>query len=433
MELANREAEYSVIGIAMTDAVAADKLAVLPPDTFTFPATQRMHRGVAKLRADNKQVDMLTLCDAVRSDDFAPEADAIEAAQMGISPAMYRQYETILLNLRKRRNAMRVARGVLNDLSDPQMDVHTVVDSAIQSLSEGDGIDESLGIRDALMHFVDGLSADTRRVPTGIADVDAMTGGLSGGQLVIIGARPGVGKSAMVINMVLNAALKGKACLFVSKEMNSDEILTRMVARESGVDSMRISNRTLTVDEHVQMAPCYEEISRLRIEINTRVGTPMEIRRAATAMKNSVGLDLIVVDYLGLLNADGKTNSRYEAVSDISRALKTMAMDMDIPIVALAQLNRGSEVADGKTNTRMPTLADFRDSGSIEQDANICLLLWNPPEPREGKLVEAWHLCERAGYTLVQVNLAKNRQGRTGVFNLAFDKAHMRFVSIRGD
>lgn len=433
MDMRNREAEYAIIGIAMTDMEAADKLSALPEDLFTFPATKLMHKGIRQLRADNNPVDLITLCDKIRTDDFPPETDAIEALQTGIAPAMYRSYESILLELRKRRNATSVAKKLITDMMNNDCDVHTSVEEAMAHLSTEESADINLDMKSALFQFVDGLGKNGRRVPTGIADIDAMTGGFTGGQLVIIGARPGVGKSALVINMAMNAAIKGFSGLIISREMNSDEILTRMVARISGVDSMNISRRNLQAEDFERMGQCYEEISKLRLEINTRADSPMQIRRAATAMRNHGGLDFIVVDYLGLLRSDTDTRSRYEAVSDISRALKTMAMDLDIPVIALAQLNRSSEVSEyGKVSSRMPTLADFRDSGSIEQDANICMLLWCPPD-KNNDTADAWEMCKTKGCALVQVNLAKNRQGRTGVFNLAFDKSHMRFVSIRRD
>ena len=179
----------------------------------------------------------------------------------------------------------------------------------------------------------------------------------------------------------------------------------------------------------------YGPLSTLNMVINRRLNSPMKLRQKVSNLVNSKeGLGLVVVDYIQLMEADGKVNGRYEAVCQISRRLKQIAMDNDVPVIALTQFNRASEANEGRTKKRRPTMAEAKDSGSIEQDANVFITQFAPDEPESnGFMLDAYRGCQNKGQELQILNVEKNRQGKTGSAVVAFDKAHMQFISIIND
>lgn len=431
--MSNREAELAILGLSMSDNASAVQLAALPEDAFTGKDTQSIHRAVKRLISRGDMPDLISVAEECRCDLQEPEALLIGSMQMGFAPSMYRQYESILIQCRKRRMLYHAASAIMADVGNPGASVDALAADAIRSLQESDAAQRSISMQDALMAFIDSLGEDKKgRCTTGIADFDRLTGGIRGGKLVILGARPGVGKTALALHMAVHAARHTGPVLIVSLEMDEVELTSRMVAAESGVDVQAMEAGNLTEKELQKVSGCYQDIAALPVRIATRATTPLQICREAVSMQHRQGLSMVVIDYIQLLRSDAKSGSRYEEVSTISRELKLLAMDLGVPVLALTQFNRNSESSvGGKAERRAPTMAEAKDSGSIEQDANLFLIQWPPPEPVEqGSAWEAFHTCQRNGWEWQQLIVAKNRQGRTGCINLAFDKPHMRFRSI---
>jgi replicative DNA helicase len=432
--LQNRQAELAILGVAMQDRACAIELAALPEDTFAAPDTQAVHRAVKRLVKKNHTPEIVTLAAECRVDLAEPETLLMQAMTTGTGPAFYGQYAATLAEARKRRIVFQSASEAIKTVTDPSSSVDAIAAESIKVLQGADAQQRAIGMDQAVMKFMASLdAASDQRCNTGIAGLDRRTGGLRGGKLVILGARPGVGKTALALQMAVHVARNGRPVLIVSLEMDEEELLARIVAAESGVDVERIEAGTLSPEDIDRMSACYAEIMALPIRIATRATTPLQVRREAASMQNAGGLGMIVVDYIQLMRPDGKHSSRYEEVSAISRELKLLAMDLHVPVLALTQFNRQSEAGNGKAEKRAPTMAEAKDSGSIEQDANMFLIQYEPPEPKAvsgDPAWESWCACQMAGTTWQTLIIAKNRQGKTGVINMAFDKPHMRFTTI---
>lgn len=433
--LTNRDAELAIIGNAINDSVCAASLAAAPNALFSQTDTAALHRALVRL-ASKGQVDMLTLCTEAQCDISEPHALVAECMAAGFAPSLYGQYEAILGQCLKRRTMMQLAQVMIADAANPAADPDALSAQVIQGLQGADSGPASVPMRDALLDFMAELDQGTAsRCYIGLPDVDRILGGLRGGQYIAIAARPGVGKSAFALAAAVNICRTRGPVLLASLEMSPQEIAARCVAAASGVDGDRINAGDLDADAYAALAACYGELSNIPLHITDRARTPLKLRREAVRMKSRGGLSAIVVDYIGLMQSDSRTTSRYEMITSISVELKALASELDVPILVLTQLNRTSEAGkDGKITRRAPQMSEARDSGSVEQDANAFLLLYNPPPPdnaRPGEAVwETYCACERNGWEQLAVIVEKNRSGKTGIAFVGFDKAHMRFHCV---
>lgn len=260
-------------------------------------------------------------------------------------------------------------------------------------------------VSQALAETIEGLSAEeSKRISTGFPRLDSVLKGMEAGQLIIVGARPGVGKSAFLLDLAESAARAGNATLFVSLEMSSTELTERLLARRSTATMDKLIDRELAEDWE-SIAEASTHLSRLPLHFwDKPAATVNKIRSAAATVQN---LRLIVVDYLGLMMPDRRADSRNLELGHISRDLKNLASDLQIPIIAAAQLNRGVNDMD------RPTLLSLRDSGELEQNGSKVLFLWRIDENGT-----------------VGVSVAKNRRGRQGIVQMRFDGTHQKFTEL---
>jgi replicative DNA helicase len=429
--MTNRDTELAILGVAIMDSVCAASLAAAPNELFADPDTGAIHRAIARL-AGRGSIDSIALADEAKCDLSDPFSLIAECMQKGFMASMYVQYEAILGQCLKRRKLARMAELMLADANNPAADPDALSAQVVETLQGADCGPMSVPLADALMEFIDDLDrGKDARCYSGLPDVDRIVGGFRGGQYIAIGARPGVGKSAFALFCAVNIARRRGPVLFASLEMSPKEIAARCVAAASGVDGDMINNGELDAQAHAMLASCYSDLSRIPLHISDRARTPLKLRREAVRMKNRCGLSAIVVDYIGLMQSDTKTGSRYEMITNVSVELKAMAAELDVPILVLTQFNRTSEGGkDGKLTKRPPQMSEARDSGSVEQDANAFLILFDMPTPEQNPGEPAWEAhcaCERNGWELLAIIVEKNRSGRTGVAFAGFDKAHMRF------
>lgn len=253
---------------------------------------------------------------------------------------------------------------------------------------------------------------------TGIAEMDALLLGLQPSDMIVLAARPSVGKTAYSLNMAAHATVGlGKSCLIFSLEMSKEALIQRMLCGVGRVDSKRLRSGFLARAEMPKLAAAAEEIGKARLFIDDTPGiTVMEIRSKARRVKARHGLDLIVIDYLQLMGESRKAENRQVAIAEISRQVKAIARELNVPVVALSQLTREADKDDGA-----PKLSHLRESGAIEQDADVVVMLARAPK-KEGDTED-----------LVRVHVAKHRNGPTGHFDLIFDKDQQRFKSRAGD
>ena len=242
---------------------------------------------------------------------------------------------------------------------------------------------------------------------TGFFDLDDLTDGLHNGELTIIGARPGVGKTTFSLQVAENIARKNKNICFVSLEMSGNQLIQKILSLRTGINSRKIRNGDLSIELLEQIGLECAKISDLKFNILTKANTIQQIEINARRLKNQNKLDLLVIDYLQLLRNNGKFNSREQEVADISRTLKLLSLELEIPIIALCQLNRNA-------NKSEPTLADIRESGSIEQDADNVIFLYQ----------------ENPDNNIVTVDLQKQRSGNIGKIQLKFIKEISQFRNL---
>ena len=427
----NLDAERAILGLAMQDSACAQNVAAMEEGLWTDSAHRAVQRAIRRMVQRGDKIDLVSLCAECACDVQEPEAMLIDCASRGISPVMMPQYESILQGCKRRRNLAAVSQEIAALCADPSADPDALAQHAASELTQGAADCRAIDMPGALMQFVDAIdNAKTGRVYTGLAALDRLTGGLRGGKMVVLGARPGVGKTALALQMAVHAARHTGPVLLVSLEMDAAEIVSRMVAAECGVDLQALEAGELTDEQAKRASACYPAISALPIRMAQNTSTPMQVRREAMAMKHSGGLSMVVIDYLQLMRSDEKMKSRYEEVTAISREIKLLAMDLHVPILALSQFNRQSEGGYGKKKS-MPTMAEAKDSGAIEQDANLFLVQYAPEEPaEEGPDWQAYHMCKANGWEWQVLKVEKNRQGRTGAIPMAFDKARMNFKTI---
>ena len=400
--------ERSFIGALLNGDTRATDSELRAAD-FTDTLCARVFGAALTLEARGQACDLVTVT------DFCTDLDAstlVELAQEAAPVAsLAAQHARSIREVAQRRAVRAAALELARQATEPDRSLSELLDGMRVRLDTIAGALPSSGAVngvDALCGFYEDLTSGPVEPVArfGFSRIDdALT--IAGGKLVVVGARPSVGKSALLLHLALNAIDAGRRVLLVSLEMSDTEIIGRMVSRKSGVPAGRISNRNLSGSELERVAESFALLPGDRFCISTRAQTPQDVRRVALRMKASGGLDMIVVDYLQLLEAGRKTGSRVEAVGVISRNLKALAQELEIPVLTASQLNRASERNDA------PRLSDLRESGSIEQDADAVILLHAPDEK------------EKPARQLI---LAKNRQGRCGGFDLIFDGARMLFA-----
>lgn len=426
--------ELAVLGVAMSASEGAQAVADLPDDMFSHPTAKAAQKAIRSLLSRGCEVDLITLCDEVAKDIPDSEAYLMQALTAGNGlPSFLPQWVAILDDKRRRRALVDMASTILKEAIDPATDPRTLAEQACAQTKVQDSTDGAVTMYDATMRLMDSLTEKRSACSTGIADLDRLTGGLRGGKMVVIGARPGVGKTALALHIATHVARHTGGVLIVSLEMDETEIAARLYAAESGVDVQKLESGKLETDEWLQVTSAVAEMNKLPIRITTSAATPMQVRREAHKAKEKQGLAMVVVDYIQLMRCDSKRSSRYEEVSEISRELKLLAMDLGVPVLALTQFNRESEAGkNGQAQKRPPRMAEAKDSGSIEQDANLFIVQYAPGEPgSDPRDQQAATMCKGFGHEWQQLIVEKNRQGRTGVIDVGFDKPHMRFVNLK--
>ena len=357
------------------------------------------------------------ICDLVTLSDIAPDVDASAAVELTVEAlghgALAGQYAANVKATAQRRAVAELCLTLARDAQDADKPLPELLDAVRGRLDALAGDLPSGGTvsgTDALCGFYARLVGGEVQpvVTSGFPRLDRALC-IAGGKLIVIGARPSVGKSALLLHLAMNALDAGRRVLLVSLEMGADELIGRMVARQSGVSVQAISTHRLTETELGRVVEGFSLLPGDRFSICTTARTAQNVRREALRMRADGGLDLIVVDYLQLLDAGRKTSNRTEAVGVVTRALKSLAMELKIPILTASQLNRASERNDA------PRLSDLRESGSIEQDADAVLLL---------------HAANEKENPERDLTLAKNRQGRCGGFKLLFSGEKMLFTEV---
>lgn len=440
----NVEAEQSVLGAALQDTKAAELVAEMADDEFNEPEHRVIHATIRKMVKEHTPIDLVT----VHKELTDQKLDAIIGPTylmklIGQTPttANVKSYINIVRECCSRRRLKAIGQALIGASADGTRKVDEIREKAaltIRDVKAGEGV-RLISQEEAAISTFEKLAEhqkredqpETERVATGIKGIDKRTGGgLIGSKLMMIGARPSVGKSIFALTMCLNAARNGKRVLFSTLEMEADEITERVFANESLVPLTEITSDEIGEDAWLKLAESLPRVSILPLYYCTDADTVEQLRKAAFSMYENGGIDLICVDYLQLMSGSkNRYGNRQEEVADISRGLKKLARELKIPIIALSQLSRFEKRDKGR---KAPTMSDARESGAIEQDANIFILL-HDPEIEELKTEEEKRMHKNLkdhGMQMIQVKIDKNRQGKKGWFYLAFDGDHMRFLPL---
>jgi replicative DNA helicase len=426
-------AEESLLGAMLLSAEAiASAAGVVTASDFYKPAHGHVYDAIHTLYASGQPVDSVTVADELRRANLLEGigGPAVLAQIMSSTPATSNaaRYAGIVEEYSLLRRLIAVA-GEIAELgySVPE-DVTKALDRAeslVYEVNERRVTDSTHAIADLLsdnlQRFEDLFEKGDAitGTPTGYLDLDALLSGLQPSSLVVVGARPAMGKTSFALGMVAHAALEAhRPVLFFSLEMSSLELSQRLLCAEAKVDSTRARNGRLEPEDWTKISRAIGRLGEAKIWIDDNPNlTIMEIRAKARRLKSQIGdLGMIVIDYLQLMTGRSNAESRQVEVSELSRGLKILARELDTPVVALSQLSRGLEMRADKR----PMLADLRESGSIEQDSDVVMFLFRE-EMYDAK-------PENAGQA--EVIVAKHRSGPTGVVQLAFLPQYTRFANM---
>lgn len=444
----NSEAELYVLSCALNDSHAAKLVGEMSTDDFYFAQHKVIHDVIVELLRKNQPVDIMTVYNQSlagnRSEAMGGETYLMDVCgRFAVTYVNAKQYIDIVKGCAARRKLRIVAKQISDAAGDYGQDIDAIREAAALAIRDIKvGIqDEVISQKDACLRTYAKLEDQQRKSPeeakrimTGIRSLDNMLGGFEGSKMVVIGARPSVGKSIFALTICVNAARDGKKVLLVSLEMDETEITERILAEKSGVSLNEITSPDISGDAWMNLAEAIVPVSSYPIYYCLETSTVDRVRKAAFQLYENGGLDMICVDYIQLMEATyAKKQNRQEQVAEISRGLRKLSQELKIPIIVLTQLNRSSEtVVKGQKVKREPTMSEARESGAIEQDANVFMLLHEPSIDEMGTEDEK-HLFKNwqdKGIKVFRIIVDKNRQGRKGRVTIGFDGAHMRFLPI---
>ena len=419
------EAEQAVLGSIIIDPKCLNDVATsIKAEYFYIPQHREIYATLAEMYELSQTIDFISLLEKLKRDGVYDEAGG----------KAYLTYVAIVRERYTARSLMTAAQDIIKDINDNALDSSRLLDSAEQRIYEIRQGREVTGLThiksvienetyDRLSKMADPETrADYVGIPCGIGELDRMITGLNKSDLIILGARPGMGKTSFALNIVRNVAVNtGRTVCFFSLEMTRDQLAQRMLSSEAGIKSEKLRTGELDEDEWTRLAQAGDALSKADIYFDeTSSITVPEMKAKLRRMKK---VDLVVIDYLGLMHSARQIDNRVQEISEITRNLKIMAKELKVPVIACAQLSRGTE-AKGKSHK--PALSDLRDSGSIEQDADIVLFLYR----------DAYYDSEKSDdedlsdQTKSECIVAKNRHGEIGTIPLHWDGQFTRFTSV---
>lgn len=418
------EAEQSLLGGLMLDNGAIDRISGILPEHFYRDDHRRIYRAIARLLQAGQAADVVTVWAALEASGEGDQAGGMaylgEIANSTPSAANIKRYAEIVRERALERSLMAVGDQIVATVDDRSLTVAEKLNRAqalVMSLTEGAAPREPRLLRDVLVSVVEGMeqrmSGQTMGVPTGLSDLDAALGGsLQPGDLILIAGRPASGKTSLGVQIAQDRALAGGVPLVLSMEMTAAQLGSRMVASVGRVPLGDVIHARMEGDTADRVEGAIARLSEARMVIDDQPAlTVMDVRAKARSCRRKHGLDLVVVDYLQLMQGDG--NNRNAELEEISRGLKALAKELNVPVVALSQLSR--KCVD-RPNKR-PEMSDLRDSGALEQDADVVMFVYrdeeyNPDSPDAGT---------------AEILIRKQRQGATGMVRLTFMGQYTRF------
>lgn len=430
----NPEAEASLLGAVLIDADALVKIAdVIQVDDFFDPRHKHIYNAITTLYEKRSPIDVLTLADELKNNgllDMVGGASYLtELTNFVPTAAHVEQYAEIVAQKALRRRLIKASQQMTTLGFDESKALRELIEEAETTLFEVSQkhVKQSVVSLEAILSEsfdrLDDLHKDKnklRGVPTGFKDMDNILAGLQPSDLFILAARPSMGKTAFSLNLAHNIAIAGHAVLVFSLEMSKEQLVDRLLAMESGVDAWALRTGNLTDSDFEKIGQAMGTLSEAKMFIDDTPGiTVSDLRTKARREAHRQPLGLIIVDYLQLMSGGskfGSSDNRVQEISEISRGLKGIARELNVPLIALSQLSRSVE----NRSPQIPQLADLRESGSIEQDADVVAFIYR----------EDYYNPETERKNLTDILIKKHRNGPTGGVELYFDRERQRFRSL---
>lgn len=428
------EAEQSVIGSMLMDkeAIIAASEIVTVRD-FYQQQYGIMFETMVELFNEGKPVDLVTLQDRLKEKDVPPEVSSLDFVRDIITTvptsANVKSYANIVREKAVLRRLIKVNEEIANTCyagKEPLEQILASTEKSVFDLLQSRSSGEFVPIRQVALNVLEKIEAASKTqgtvtgIPTGFIDLDYKTSGMQPSDFVLIAARPSMGKTAFVLNLVDHVAVrKGLPCMIFSLEMSKEQLVNRMLAMESNVDSQKLRTGNLTDSDWDAIVEGIGVIGNSKLVIDDTPGISItELRSKCRKMKLEQGLSMIIIDYLQLMSGSGgkSSESRQQEISEISRSLKALAREMNAPVVALSQLSRACET---RTDHR-PMLSDLRESGAIEQDADVVMFLYR----------DDYYNKDTDMPNIAEVIIAKQRNGPIGTVNLLWQPEFTKFVNL---
>lgn len=422
------EAEQSVLGSILISPKALTAAETLRPEDFYSPQHREIFSVMQELDAANKAVDLVTVTERLEARGSLSGAGGAQyisdLSMMVPSAANVGHYISIIEEKATLRRLIDAGGSIVKNGFDEAVAAENQLDEAeklIYDIATHKKTDSMGPISEALRLSMNMIGEAMNRrgelpgLSTGFASIDRKTAGFQKSQLIVIGGRPGTGKTSFALNIAAHAAKRHKVPVVVfSLEMSKEQLASRMLCSEAGVDLQSTYTGRIGPEEIRKLSEAQAELSETPIYLDDQPGiTVPEIRSRCRRMKMHNGLGMVIIDYLQLIQGSGKTENRQLEISEMTRMLKIMARDLDCPVVVLSQLRRLADTREGKK----PQLSDLRESGAIEQDADIVMLLFRDIKNEEGESVSG-------------VSLAKQRNGPTGDIMLKWIGEFTKFAEL---
>lgn len=429
----NQEAEQAVLGAMLLDQDAALRAAeLLDHAMFYKEAHRRLFRAMVALTEQRVVIDHVTFRDElIRRNELELVGGMeyiAEVVDSVASSANLEHHARIVKDKAMLRRLIEASTQTITEAYDAKLPTGELVDQAearIFKIGQERRHDGFVRIKEMLwptMERIESLQKSGKSVtgvPSGFTDLDEMTSGFQAAELVIVAARPSMGKTAFCLNIATQAAVDGYGVAIFSLEMSKDSLVQRMLCAEARVDSQAVRRGLLRDRDFTNLARAAGVLQQCPVWIDdTPAITLLEMRSKARRLKSDSDLGMIVVDYLQLMRSPEYADNRVQEVSDISRSLKALSRELEVPVVALSQLSRASEQRGGD---RRPQLSDLRDSGAIEQDADLVVFIHRP---------EYYDREDESKRGVAEIMLAKNRNGPTGDVTLRFTREYTRFDNL---
>ncbi len=432
----SNEAEQAVLGAMLLDQDAALRAVELVDDALFYrEAHRRLFRGMRRLIERRVVIDHITLRDELEKkgelEAAGGEVYLAELLDAAVTAANLEAHAAIVREKATLRQLIEAATAIVSHAYQGAQPANELLDEAeskifqISQYRKAEGFSRLKEMLWPTMERIEKLhqaGKSVTGVPSGFKDLDEMTTGFQPNDLIILAARPSMGKTAFCLNLAAHAAASGTGVAFFSLEMSKESLVQRMLCAEARVDSQRVRRGTLSDTDFTMMARAAGVLSTCPMWIDdTPSLTLLEMRSKARRLRMESEVGLIIVDYLQLMRSPAYAENRVQEISDISRSLKALARELEVPVIALSQLSRASEQRGGD---RKPILSDLRDSGAIEQDADIVMFIHRP---------EMYEQIDRDGNSnegKAELIVAKHRNGPTGAIDLYFHKQFTRFATL---